>query len=91
MVYQILRLIINLLSVVTLSKFSDNFSSLLNFPTSKDTFQRRFVLSNFDELFPTKTETFQLQTFQLKTFQFLVFFNCSFQLHVSHGCNPCLN
>merc|ERR1711917_87153 len=73
------------------SKFIQTFQLQRNFPTSKEAFQLRSVLSNFTRFFPTSIGSFQFllalsnfsETFQLKTFQLLVLPNCPFQLHVS--------
>ena len=77
------------------SNRGETFHLRRNFPTSKEAFQLRSVLSNFARFFPTSigsfqlrlalsnfSETFQLRIFQLKTFKLLVLSNFPFQLHV---------
>merc|ERR1711917_77925 len=57
------------------SKFIQTFQLQRNFPTSKEAFQLRSVLSNFTRFFPTSIGSFQFllalsnfsETFQLKT------------------------
>ena len=65
-------------SNLKLSNCGKTFQLRRNFPTSKEAFQLRSVLSNFDRFFPTSLGSFQLVTFQL-----LVLSNCPFQLHES--------